>query len=82
MMIEGFGDVVSEELICEAAELAQTAVLPFLDAVSEFQVKNGKKKRNWDPYYPTKDLYDAVHKLATGVPILTVHVFETLRSKE
>lgn len=61
-MVEGSGKETSEDVVCEAVSLAVNEVRPFLDALSEFQVKHGKEKREFVPFLPPEELHATIKR--------------------
>ena len=65
-MVEGSGKEMSEDVVCEAVSLASKTVQPFLEALSEFQVKHGKQKREFKAFLPSEELYSTVKRYCIG----------------
>lgn len=66
VMVEGSGKEMSEDVVCEAVLLASKTVQPFLEALSEFQVKHGKQKREFKAFLPSEELYSTVKRYCIG----------------
>ena len=65
-MVEGSGKEMSEDVVCEAVSLASKTVQPFLEALSEFQVKHGKQKREFKAFLASEELYSTVKRYCIG----------------
>ena len=61
-MVEGSGKEVSEDVVCEAVALAGKTVEPFLEALSEFQIKHGKQKREFKAFLASEEMYSIIKR--------------------
>lgn len=61
-MVEGSGKEVSEDVVCEAVALAGKTVEPFLEALSEFQIKHGKQKREFKAFLASEEIYSIIKR--------------------
>lgn len=62
VMVEGSGKEVSEDVVCEAVALAGKTVEPFLEALSEFQIKHGKRKREFKAFLASEEVYSIIKR--------------------
>ncbi len=64
MMVEAGADLVTEEVMLNALAFAQTIIKEQVDSQIQFAKEVGKKKKDFTPPAPNKDLIDLVEKHA------------------